>query len=87
MVITFLLTILILNTKFKYCLEVIGEQLRLDPCIGISSDSRQGIQMNNKRPKLSEAVRYFKDVYDHVGKSVPAAGQFIGGKVNYTRSV
>ncbi len=41
----------------------------------------------NKRPKLSEAVRYFKDVYDHVGKSVPKAGKFIGGKVNYNVNV
>ena len=37
----------------------------------------------SKRPKLSEAVKYFKQVYDNVGKSVPEAGKFIGGKVNY----
>ncbi len=39
--------------------------------------------MNSKRPKLNEAVRYFRHVYDDVGGSVSAAGKYVGGKVDY----
>jgi len=39
--------------------------------------------MSNKRPKLSEATRSFKEVYDYVGGTVEAVGKKIGGKVDY----
>jgi hypothetical protein len=39
--------------------------------------------MSSKRPHLSLALSSFKEIYDDVGKSVPAVGRAIGGKVNY----
>ncbi len=35
------------------------------------------------RPKLQKAKLAFRQVYDDIGKSVPAVGKLIGGKVNY----
>lgn len=39
--------------------------------------------MNSKRPNLSLAISSFKEIYDDVGKTVPAVGRAIGGKVDY----
>jgi hypothetical protein len=39
--------------------------------------------MGSKRPKISEAARAFKEVYDSIGGTVEAVGRKIGGKVDY----
>ena len=39
--------------------------------------------MSNKRPKLIDAAKAFKEVYDHIGGTVEAVGKKIGGKVDY----
>ncbi|MFT6449680.1 MAG: hypothetical protein ACJAW8_002047 [Oleispira sp.] len=39
--------------------------------------------MSSERPNLLLAISSFREIYNDIGKTVPAVGKAIGGKVNY----
>lgn len=41
------------------------------------------MQASHDRPTLFKALQEFKHVYDDIGKTVPAVGRLIGGRVDY----